>query len=209
MTSMASKPQTSPASKSPSSTKFQSSTKNAPQSKTLPVKQTTQFKAKQQTSGASRTVPVMKPGLPSSASSIKNQNLKAKLSQTGVTLSKADKQALGGPRNSPSPVVSGKPSSASSGQPAKAPGKDVSQQISKKFPPYLNISQVPSSSAPTPSGASTSPLVSVKPSSQLLKPGALTNMSKTVASVAVPGAKQAVNTHADAKNKLAMFKAQV
>ena len=85
--------------------------------------------------------------------------------------------------------------------------------MSKKFP-YLNITQLPTSSS---SGASPKPLLSVKPSSQLLKPGAMTNLSssKTAsnAAAAAGNSKQGANTSkmtpADAKNKLAMFKAQV
>ena len=151
----------------------------------------------------------------------------AKLSHSGVTLSKPDKIPTGTgsarlgnsscgnypcsilhfiPRNSPSPVVVGKSSSAASGQ-----SKDNPQQMSKKFP-YLNITQLSTSPSSSPK-----PLLSVKPSSQLLKPGAMTNMSSSKAAsnaaAAAGNSKHGANTSkmtpADAKNKLAMFKAQV
>ena len=82
---------------------------------------------------------------------------------------------------------------------------------------------------PETSGSKSKPLLSVKPSSQLLKPGAMTNLSTGAAtkssnqnnksSPATGAAKQiaAVNvnkntskmSNIDARNKLALFKAQV
>merc|ERR1719367_826468 len=90
----------------------------------------------------------------------------------------------------------------------------------KKFP-YLNISQVPEGSTSTTKTSSGSgspkPLLSVKPSSQLLKPGAMTNLSATAAnkpagSPTAAGAAAKLATkmaNTDARNKLAMFKAQM
>ena len=88
--------------------------------------------------------------------------------------------------------------------------------MSKKFP-YLNITQVSETAASSKSGAgSPKPMLSVKPSSQLLKPGAMTNMSAVAANkpatvTSTTANKAAANkmTNMDARNKLAMFKAQV
>ena len=109
-------------------------------------------------------------------------------------------------------MVVGKPSSiASGGQNTKAAAKDNKQQMTQKFP-HLNITQMSTSPSASPSGSSPKPLLSVKPSSQLLKPGAMTNMSSSAAAAAgnsKHGANTSKMTPADAKNKLAMFKAQV
>jgi len=222
------------------------------QSKGLSVKQTTQFKAKAQQGPSAaitkknvskvvnltgtKTAP--SPKQPQQASknigaaakpspSMTNQalsNVAAKLSNSGVTLSKPVS------RNSPSPVIRAQPANTSpvvrpqtSQTSVAKTSKDNSQNMSKKFP-YLNISQVPETS-----GSKSKPLLSVKPSSQLLKPGAMTNLSTGAAtkssnqnnksSPATGAAKQtaAVNvnkntskmSNIDARNKLALFKAQM
>ena len=171
----------------------------------------------------SKTTPVST-SKPTSSSMITSGSLSsvaAKLSNSGVTLSKptssGDKSSS--VRNTPSPVVVGKPVSSSQTQGTKMT-KDNSQQMSKKFP-YLNISQVPEGSTSTTKTSSGSgspkPLLSVKPSSQLLKPGAMTNLSATAAnkpagSPTAAGAAAKLATkmaNTDARNKLAMFKAQV
>merc|ERR1712025_113951 len=171
----------------------------------------------------SKTTPVSS-SKPTSSSMITSGSLSsvaAKLSNSGVTLSKptssGDKSSS--VRNTPSPVVVGKPVSSSQTQGTKMT-KDNSQQMSKKFP-YLNISQVPEGSTSTTKISSGSgspkPLLSVKPSSQLLKPGAMTNLSATAAnkpagSPTAAGAAAKLATkmaNTDARNKLAMFKAQM
>ena len=88
--------------------------------------------------------------------------------------------------------------------------------MSQKFP-FINITQVGASSA---SAGSSKPLLTVKPNSQLLKPG-VGGASKAQVNIAGAGGAggkvniaktKAVNTAAantGAKNKLAIFKAQV
>ena len=91
-----------------------------------------------------------------------------------------------------------------------------SQAMAQKFP-YLNITQVGSSSASP--GGSSKPLLTVKPNSQLLKPG-VSGGSKAQVNIAGSGKVSGANTKAgsgaakppDYKasvNKLALFKAQV
>ena len=84
--------------------------------------------------------------------------------------------------------------------------------MAQKFP-YLNITQVGASSA---SAGSSKPLLTVKPNSQLLKPG-VSGASKSQVNIAGAGKVNLGNTKPantaakppDAKNKLALFKAQV
>ena len=148
-----------------------------------PVKQTAQFKAKQTTGGQAavkKTVNKLLPPQGPHSSSL--SSVAAMLSNTGVTLSKpaADRQA---------------------------DRTKESQAMAERFP-YLNI---------TPLSSSSKPLLSVKPNSQLLKPGA-GGGNKTPANIAGGKVNPAANTPkaatskagpSDAKNKLALFKAQV
>ena len=79
--------------------------------------------------------------------------------------------------------------------------------MSQKFP-FLNITQVGASSA---SPTSSKPHLTVKPNSQLLKPG-VGGASKSTANIAGAGKVNVASTKAantNAKNKLALFKAQV
>merc|ERR1712112_789059 len=174
---------------------------------------------KQPSLPSSKTTPNSTPKASSSSmiSAGSLSSVAAKLSNSGVTLSKpaASGDKSSSVRNTPSPVVVGKPVSSSQTQGTKMT-KDNSQQMSKKFP-YLNISQVPEGSTSTTKTSSGSgspkPLLSVKPSSQLLKPGAMTNLSATAAnkpagSPAGAGAAAKLATkmaNTDARNKLAMF----
>merc|ERR1712227_81848 len=82
----------------------------------------------------------------------------------------------------------------------------------------MGVPEGSTSTTKTSSGSgSPKPLLSVKPSSQLLKPGAMTNLSATAAnkpagSPTAAGAAAKLVTkmaNTDARNKLAMFKAQM
>ena len=85
--------------------------------------------------------------------------------------------------------------------------------------PQLQPGTSPTSSpSPASSSGGKAGLVSVKPSSQLLKPGAMTNLSSSKPAVAAAaggstkpaaGAAAGKMSNTDARNKLAMFKAQV
>ena len=79
--------------------------------------------------------------------------------------------------------------------------------MSQKFP-HINITPVGASSA---SPGSSKPLLTVKPNSQLLKPG-VSGVNKSQANIVAAGKVNVGNTKATstaAKNKLALFKAQV
>ena len=177
----------------------------------LPVKQTIQFKNKQQQQQVVQKKNLNKVmGVSSKPSSPNLSSVAHKLNSSGVTISKpttnttsqASKPSPSIPRNSPSPVVrSNIPQGISITKQPK------NQNLAKKFP-HLNITNVeesPSTSLqpkPGVSSVSTKPNLTVKPSSQLLKPhvaqahmGAKTQNQKAAS--------------ADAKNKLALFKAQV
>ena len=77
--------------------------------------------------------------------------------------------------------------------------------MSQKFP-FLNITPVGASSA---SPGSSKPLLTVKPNSQLLKPG-VSGVNKSQANIVAAGKVNVGNAKSTAaKNKLALFKAQV
>merc|ERR1712013_660585 len=153
-------------------------------------------------------------GLSSKPSSPIISSVAQKLNSSGVTISKppssiAPHTSKASPsipkpqaRNSPSPVV--RPNIPQGISITKQP---KNQNLAKKFP-HLNITNVeepPSNthqSKPTGSSPSTiKPGLSVKPSSQLLKPhaAAQANIAKA----------QTPKSSIDAKNKLALFKAQM
>ena len=103
----------------------------------------------------------------------------------------------------------------SSGAP---PASKESQAMSQKFP-YLNITQVGAPSASPGSSKPSKPLLTVKPNSQLLKPG-VSGVSKSQVNIAGAGKVNVANTKAgnsaakppdykNSVNKLALFKAQV
>lgn len=183
----------------------------------IPVKQTVQFKSKQQQQqqliqkkNLTKVV-----GLSSKPSSPTLNSVAHKLSSSGVTISKpattpiqtASRPISSIPkaqaRNTPSPVVrSSLPQGISIIKQPKNPN------LSKKFP-HLNITSVDQNPISTlqakssmTASVSPKPGLTVKPSSQLLKPAA-----------AMAGMSQAQKTqnlkNADAKNKLALFKAQM
>ena len=96
----------------------------------------------------SKTMPVSPKPKPTSSSVRTSGSLSsvaAKLSNSGVTLSKPSGDKFSSVRKTPSPVVVGKPVSISQTQGIKMT-KDSSQQISKKLP-YRDISRVPECSA--------------------------------------------------------------
>merc|ERR1719154_71944 len=182
----------------------------------LPVKQTVQFKSKQQQQVVQKKNLSKVVGLSSKPSSPTISSVAQKLGSSGVTISKpgtttiqptSSKPSSSNPkaqaRNTPSPVVrSSIPQGISITKQPKNPN------LSKKFP-HLNITsidQTPTSNLQVKSSMTASvspkPGLSVKPSSQLLKPAAaLAGMSQ---------AQKAQNQkNADAKNKLAQFKAQM
>jgi len=181
----------------------------------LPIKQTVQFKNKQQQQQMVQKKNLNKVvGLSSKPSSPIISSVAQKLNSSGVTISKppssiAPHTSKASPsipkpqaRNSPSPVV--RPNIPQGISITKQP---KNQNLAKKFP-HLNITNVeepPSNtlqSKPTGSSPSTiKPGLSVKPSSQLLKPhaAAQANIAKA----------QTPKSSIDAKNKLALFKAQM
>ena len=179
---------------------------------TLPVKQTVQFKNKQQQQQTVQKKNLTKvAGLSSKSSSPTLTSVAHKLSSSGVTISKPSTgtkpiSSIPKPqaRNTPSPVVR---SSIPQGISITKQPKDPN--LAKKFP-HLNITNVDQTTSTTTlqvkstgtASVSPKPGLSVKPSSQLLKPAAaLAGMSQ---------AQKAQNLkNTDAKNKLALFKAQV
>jgi hypothetical protein len=182
----------------------------------LPVKQTVQFKNKQQQQQVVQKKNLTKVvGLSSKPSSPTLSSVAHKLNSSGVTITKPTTNpptqvtkpipSIPKPqaRNTPSPVVrSSLPQGISITKQPKNPN------LAKKFP-HLNITNVdqpPSTSLQSrpagPSSMSPKPGLTVKPSSQLLKPAAsLAQTQKTI--------NQKQPAAADAKNKLALFKAQV
>ena len=161
---------------------------------TASVKQTAQFKAKQTTGAQAAAKKTVNKVMNSATKNTNNpqgpnnsslSSVAAKLSTTGVTLSKP-------------PVDKTK----------------ESQAMAKKFP-YLNITPLSGSGS---SQASTNQILTVKPNSKLLKPGASGGVKSQVniagvvtgkANTNTPKAGPAKSGPADAKNKLALFKAQV
>ena len=180
----------------------------------LPVKQTVQFKNKQQQQVVQKKNLTKVVGLSSKPSSPTLSSVAHKLNSSGVTITKPTTnppthvtKPIPKPqaRNTPSPVVrSSLPQGISITKQPKNPN------LAKKFP-HLNITNVdqpPSTSLQSrpagPSSMSPKPGLTVKPSSQLLKPAAsLAQTQKTL------NQKQPAAAAADAKNKLALFKAQV
>jgi len=178
----------------------------------LPIKQTVQFKNKQQQQQVVQKKNLTKVvGLSSKPSSPTLSSVAQKLNSSGVTISKPatitsqvskPNPSIPKPqaRNTPSPVVrSSIPQGISITKQAKNPN------LAKKFP-HLNITNVDESPTTSlhsmPSGSSISPKpgLTVKPSSQLLKPHVTqASMPKT----------QNQKSAVDAKNKLALFKAQM
>merc|ERR1719427_625543 len=185
----------------------------------IPVKQTVQFKNKQQhqqpavlKKNINKVVSLSsKPASPSPTPTL--SSVAQKLSGSGVTISKpstgsiqtSNKPSPSLPksqaRNTPSPVV--RPSLPQCISITKQP-KDPN--LAKKFP-HLNITNVDQTSSTnltTKSSMTTSmvtkPSLTVKPSSQLLKPAA----------AMATGMRPAQNIKKnDAKNQLALFKAQM
>eukprot|EP00090_Calanus_glacialis_P013101 TRINITY_DN21726_c0_g1_i3.p1 TRINITY_DN21726_c0_g1~~TRINITY_DN21726_c0_g1_i3.p1 ORF type:complete len:2006 (+),score=827.87 TRINITY_DN21726_c0_g1_i3:94-6111(+) len=182
----------------------------------LPVKQTVQFKNKLQQQQVVQKKNLTKVvGLSSKPSSPTLSSVAHKLNSSGVTITKpttnpptqVTKPSPSIPkaqaRNTPSPVVrSSLPQGISITKQPKNPN------LAKKFP-HLNITNVdqpPTTSLQSksagPSSMSPKPGLTVKPSSQLLKPAAsLAQIQKTQ--------HQKQPAAADAKNKLALFKAQM
>jgi hypothetical protein len=181
------------------------------------VKQTVQFKNKQQQQMVQKKNLTKVVGLSSKSSSPTLSSVAHKLNSSGVTITKpttnlptqVSKPSPSIPkpqaRNTPSPVVrSSLPQGISITKQPKNPN------LAKKFP-HLNITNVdqpPTTSLQSkpagPSSMSPKPGLTVKPSSQLLKPAAsLAQTQKTLHQ------KQPAAAAADAKNKLALFKAQV
>merc|ERR1719427_1368189 len=188
----------------------------------IPVKQTVQFKNKQQhqqpavlKKNITKVVGLSsKPASPSPTPTL--SSVAQKLSGSGVTISKpstgsiqtSNKPSPSMPksqaRNTPSPVV--RPSLPQCISITKQP-KDPN--LAKKFP-HLNITNVDQTTSTTTlqvkstgtASVSPKPGLSVKPSSQLLKPAAaLAGMSQ---------AQKVQNLkNTEAKNKLALFKAQM
>ena len=167
--------------------------KNQTKQSTTTVKQTAQFKAKAkgpgQTAATKKTVAkVLSTGPTKTSSSPSLSSVAAKLSSSGVTLTK--------------PVA-----------------QESQQSMAKKFP-FLNITPVGASSSSSTSASK--PLLTVKPNSQLLKPGAGAGNKGQVNIVSTSGGASAgppknnpskappsKQPAGDAKNKLALFKAQV
>eukprot|EP00092_Neocalanus_flemingeri_P102381 GFUD01130954.1.p1 GENE.GFUD01130954.1~~GFUD01130954.1.p1 ORF type:complete len:1019 (-),score=378.47 GFUD01130954.1:242-3052(-) len=183
----------------------------------LPVKQTVQFKTKQQQQmqAVQKKNLTKVVGLSSKSSSPTLSSVAHKLSSSGVTISKPTTgpvqitgtkpiSSIPKPqaRNTPSPVVrSSLPQGISITKQPKNPN------LAKKFP-HLNITsldQTTTSTLQSRPSVSPKPGLSVKPSSQLLKPAA--------AQAGMAGMSQAQKTqnqkNSDAKNKLALFKAQM
>ena len=165
------------------------------------VKQTVQFKGKQQLQAGQLQKKTVQKVVGQQPASPGLSAVTAKLSNAGVTLSKPAGCAAAGPaRNTPSPARS------------SALSKD--SQLAKKFP-HLNITSVPDR-AGSPSRPGTAkqqspappakPTLSVKPNSQLLKPGAPAMTASTATTTASSSVAQKPQ---DAKSKLALFRAQM
>merc|ERR1712025_1406342 len=182
-------------------------------STTLPIKQTVQFKNKPQQHQVVQKKNLNKVVGLSSKPSSPLSSVAQKLNSSGVTISKPTSNSNIPQTTKPSPSIP-KPQARNSPSPVVRPipqGISITKQpknqnLAKKFP-HLNITNVdepPSTTLqakPSRSSAVTAkPGLTVKPSSQLLKPHvAQATMGKT----------QNQKPALDAKNKLALFKAQM